>query len=181
MPEKLELEEFLEPTQPSPEVQREQPPQDDEAEGAQQPSQPQEAPQEKPKKERPSLVLPVLITLLLLVGVGEAAFWGWFGLASYQRDLAQQRYEQQLAALQEERQSQGITGGSALGPWRKIENGTVTWQREEPLADSSVGQAEESSASEEGEKRLSSLYVPFILYALAEDDEPQAREGLATT
>ena len=69
----------------------------------------------------------------------------------------------------EERLAKGITGGSAYGPWRKVENGTVTWQREELLADG--GSQEDGGPSpEKAPTRLSTLSVPIIPYVLAEQE-----------
>ena len=134
MVQNLELEEFLEeqPTQvdqtPEPaaeaQVSEEQVSEEQEEVSKQAPQVPEKP---KSKKNMLNLFLPVLTVLLLLVGVCEAAFWGWFGFTSYRQNLARQRYEQQLADLEEERLAKGITGGSAYGPWRKVENGTVTW------------------------------------------------------
>ncbi len=176
MVQNLELEEFLEeqPTQvdqtPEPaaeaQVSEEQVSEEQEEVSKQAPQVPEKP---KSKKNMLNLFLPVLTVLLLLVGVCEAAFWGWFGFTSYRQNLARQRYEQQLADLEEERLAKGITGGSAYGPWRKVENGTVTWQREELLADG--GSQEDGGPSpEKAPTRLSTLSVPIIPYVLAEQE-----------
>lgn len=141
--------------------------------GEQQPP-PQEPEQPKEKK---NILLPCLTVLLIVLGIGEAVFWGLYGLSSYQNARALKLYEQQQKALAEEREAQGITGGSAYGPRLKVENGVVAWQREEELPEWN-GQNFDGTAMtlDEGEKRMSTLSEPKIPYTLAQQEQPEAPE-----
>jgi len=142
--------------------------------------------EEKPKepKEKRDLLIPFLTILLILLGVGEAIFWGGFGLSSYRSSLAVKRYEAQQKALEEERVSQGVLGGSAYGPNLKVENGTVTWEREKWISPGS-GQTQQTDPIPRREDglRLSRLTVPRIPYILAqmEEDEPASEPTPSTT
>jgi len=140
------------------------------------PSEEPEKQEEKPKEKR-ELLIPFLTVLLILLGIGEAVFWGGFGLAAYQNKLAAEQYEAQQKALEEERASRGELGGSAYGPNLKVENGTVTWEREKWVSPegTQAGAEETAVPRREDGLRLSRLSVPRIPYALAqmEDDEPE--------
>lgn len=136
----------------------------------------EDAPQETPKaaKQR-DILLPVLTVLLILLGIGEAVFWGYFGFSAYARSLARERYEQQQKS--EEQSSKGV-GGSSYSPNLKVENGTVVWEREK-WRYSGSGQPANTSAGPRREDgmRLSRLSVVNIPYALAEmdtDGEPSS-------
>lgn len=139
-----------------------------------QPSQPEQAEQTPPKepKKKRELLVPLLSILLILIGIGEAAFWGYFGFSSYRSSLANERYEAQQKALEEERAAKGIVGGSAYGPNWKIENGTVTWEREKKVSAGAdlTGDADPVPRREDG-LRLSRISVVNIPYTLAEMDE----------
>lgn len=144
---------------------------------------PQEAPQELPPEsleETPedaqkeprqrNILLPVLTVLLILLGIGEAVFWGYFGLSAYSHSLARERYEQQQKALAEEQASKGIRGGSSYSPNLKVENGTVTWEREKWRYSGSSQPTNTSTPHREDGLRLSRLPVVRIPYTLAEMD-----------
>lgn len=137
---------------------------------------PEETPQEAPKASKQGgILLPVLTVLLILVGIGEAVFWGYFGLSTYAKSLARERYEQQQKALAEEQASKGVTGGSSYSPNLKVENGTVTWEREKwgySRSGQPAGTSANTSASPRREDglRLSRLSVINIPYTLAEMD-----------
>lgn len=130
--------------------------------------------------KRSSILLPVLTVLLILLGIGEAVFWGYFGFSAYVRSLERERYEQQLRVLEEERASRGTIGGSSYSPNLRVENGTVTWEREhwgytgsgQPANTSTVPRREDGL-------RLSRLPVVRIPYTLAEMDEDLPETGAA--
>lgn len=146
----------------------------------------QEKPEETPKDpNRRSILLPVLTILLVLVGIGEAIFWGYFGFSAYARSLARERYEQQQKALAEEQVSKGIKGGSSYSPNLKVENGTVTWEREKrEYAESSQPTSTSATPRREDGLRLARLPVFKIPYLLAEMDTdgelPSAQTGKTT-
>lgn len=148
------------------------------AQSPEQPAPPAAAAQkpEEQKKKREFLI-PLLTVLLILLGIGEAVFWGCFGFASYRNSLAQARYEQQQKSREEQRAAAGLLGGSAYGPNLKVENGTVTWEREKWISQgSSLTDPPKVNRREDG-LRLSWLSVPPIPYDLAEmaeDMEPPA-------
>ncbi|MCI8989218.1 MAG: hypothetical protein HFF59_00225 [Lawsonibacter sp.] len=124
-------------------------------------------------KQRRSILLPLLTILLILLGLGEAGFWGLFGLSAYQNSLARERYEAQQQALEEERAAGGAAGSSSFGPNFKVENGSVIWQREDVRLSSGTGTSGSSTPSQGNggeEKRLSSLSVPNVPYTLADMD-----------
>lgn len=133
---------------------------------------PENTPEEAPKDpNRRNLLLPVLTILLILVGIGEAIFWGYFGFSAYARSLARERYEQQQKALAEEQASKGIKGGSSYSPNLKVENGTVTWEREKwGYAESSQPANTSTTPRREDGLRLARLPVFTIPYLLAETD-----------
>lgn len=137
---------------------------------------PQESSEDTPEKapkdpNRSSILLPVLTVLLILIGIGEAIFWGYFGLSAYARSLARERYEQQQKVLAEEQASKGIRGGSSYSPNLRVENGTVTWEREERgYAGSSQPTSTSASPRREDGLRLARLPVFRIPYLLAEMD-----------
>lgn len=138
------------------------------------PEQNKQAPPEKPKKKL-ELLIPFLTLLLIVLGLSEAAFWGYYGFSSYRHSLALEQYEARQKALEEERAARGITGGSAYGPNLKVENGTVTWQREDWISAGSGGSMSPAGPvqvqpSQPEEKRLSGIYVPQIPYTLAETE-----------
>lgn len=145
-----------------------------------QPTEP-EAPQE-PKKKR-ELLLPFLTILLVVLGISEAAFWGYFGFSSYRNSLAVQRYEEEQRALEQERAANGIQGGSAYGPNLKVENGTVTWQREDWVSAGNALSSGTPTPPPVEEPRTSGLYVPGIPYTLADSgkDSGQTSKDSATT
>ena len=140
----------------------------------------QEQPAEPgPPKEKKSLLLPCLTVLLILLGLGEAVFWGLYGLSSYQNARALKLYEERQQAMAEEREAQGITGGSAYGPRLKVENGVVTWQREDELPEWNGQDIDGTAvALDKGEKRMSTLSVPKIPYTLAqmETEQPEGEQ-----
>lgn len=129
-----------------------------------------EEPEKKPKQS--NILLPLLTILLVLLGIGEAVFWGYFALSAYSNSLARERYEQQQKALAEEQASKGIRGGSSYSPNLKVENGTVTWEREK-WAYTGSGQPANTSAAvprREDGLRLSRLAVIRVPYLLAQMD-----------
>lgn len=130
---------------------------------------PEDMPQETPKaSQQRSILLPVLTVLLILLGIGEAVFWGYFGFSAYARSLARERYEQQQKA--EGQESKGL-GGSSYSPNLKVENGTVTWEREKWVYSGSGRPANTAAGSRrEDGMRLSGLPVVKIPYTLAEMD-----------
>ena len=124
----------------------------------------------EPPKERRSILLPVLTVLLILLGISEAVFWGYFGLSAYARSLARERYEQQQKAIEEEQA--GIFGGSSYSPNLKVENGTVIWERENRgYAGNSQAANTSTTPRREDGLRLSRLSVVRVPYTLAEMDE----------
>lgn len=129
----------------------------------------EDSPQKVPKapKQR-DILLPVLTVLLILVGIGEAVFWGYYGFSAYARSLARERYEQQQKA--EDQPTKGL-GGSSYSPNLKVENGTVIWEREK-WGYSGGGQPANTSTGPRREDgmRLSRLPAVKIHYALAEMD-----------
>lgn len=131
---------------------------------------PGNAPEKAPKDpNRRSLLLPVLTILLIVIGISEAIFWGYLGLSAYARSLARERYEQQQKALVEERASKGIAGGSSYSPNLKVENGTVTWEREKrEYAEGSQPANTSAVPRREDGLRLARLPVIKIPYLLAE-------------
>ena len=135
----------------------------------------EDVPQESSKDpKRRDILLPVLTVLLILIGIGEAVFWGYFGFSAYARSLARERYEEQQRVLEEERASRGL-GGSSYSPNLKVENGTVVWEREQ-WRYSGSGQAANTAAGPQREDgvRLSGLPVIKIPYTLAERDNSEA-------
>lgn len=137
------------------------------------PEAPSEEPQKKPER---NILIPVLTVLLVLLGIGEAAFWGYFALSAYSNSLARERYEQQQKTLSEEQASKGVRGGSSYSPNLKVENGTVTWEREKREYAGS-GQPANTSATaprREDGLRLSSLSVIRVPYLLAKMDTAEA-------
>ncbi len=170
MAEALELEELSEEQPETAEAHpagKEQPsPDASEPQDSPEAAEPSEA-TEKPK-EKKEILLPILTALLILTGIGEAVFWGYYGFSAHQNSLAVRRYEEQQKAREEERASLGITGGSTFGPSLKVENGTVTWRREEPASVPSSG-GTDVPRREDG-LRLSHYSVPKIYYTLADTD-----------
>lgn len=142
------------------------------------PEQPPEEPQ-KPKKES-NILIPVLTFLLVLLGISEAVFWGYFALSAYSSSLARERYEQQQKALVEEQASQGIRGGSSYSPNLKVENGVVTWERDKWEYAGSSQSANTSAAAPQREDglRLASVPVVKVPYRLAQRD---TEENLPST
>ena len=86
-------------------------------------SEPQDSPEaaepseatEKPK-EKKEILLPILTALLILTGIGEAVFWGYYGFSAHQNSLAVRRYEEQQKAREEERASLGSPGAAHSAP-----------------------------------------------------------------
>ena len=135
-------------------------------------------PPKLPKDRSPLLIF--LTILLVLVGLGEAGLWGCFGLGTYRNSLALRQYEAQQKAYQEERASKGVLGGSAYGPNLKVENGVVTWQREDKLSGAIRLPSQELGYPKDGgEKRLSRLSVFRVPYALADMEEETAQPPAA--
>ena len=133
----------------------------------------EETPQKTPEapKERRSILLPVLTVLLILLGISEAIFWGYFGFSTYARSLARERYEQQQKALEDEQASKGVTGGSSYSPNMKVENGSIIWQREKwEYAESGQPAKTFTTPRREDGLRLSRLSVVRVPYTLAEMD-----------
>lgn len=136
---------------------------------------PQESPEELPEEtqkesKKRDILIPVLTVLLVLLGIGEAVFWGYFALSAYSSSLARERYEQQQKALAEEQASKGIRGGSSYSPNLKVENGIVTWEREDRAYAGSSQPANTASATPRREDglRLASSPVIRVPYRLAE-------------
>ena len=150
----------------------------------QMPAAPEEAPQAVPEQqeaqEQPSeqkqpgqgnFLIPFLTVLLVMLGIGEAVFWGYFALSAYSQSLARERYEQQQRALMEEQTSKGIRGGSSLSPNLKVENGVVTWEREKwAYTGSSQPSNTSTGPRREDGLRLARLPVASIPYTLAKED-----------
>ena len=127
------------------------------------------APEEAPRQH--NILLPVLTVLLILLGIGEAVFWGYFGLSTYAHSLARERYEQQQKALAEDQASKGVKGGSSYSPNMKVENGTVTWEREKRgYADGGQPANTSTILRRADGLRLARLPVFRIPYLLAETD-----------
>lgn len=166
MAEALELEELTE-EQPAPDTPAEEQQTVETEEGTSESPDTSEPAEEK-KEPKKGFLLPVLTFLLILVGIGEAVFWGYYGFSAYRYNLAARRYEEQQQAMKEERISQGITGGSSFGPSLKVENGTVTWKREEPITGPAT-ERPDVPRREDG-LRLSRFSVPKIHYTLADTD-----------
>lgn len=137
------------------------------------PEQEEKKPPKAPKERNPFLTL--LTVLLVLAGVGELALWGYFGFASFQANRALRQYEAEQQAAAEERAAQGIVYGSAYGPSLKVENGQVTWRREEDenIDPTAGGASAETAASQGGggQTGQSRIYIPRIPYALAEQEK----------
>ena len=171
MAEVLQEEQLAEP-QTAPEEAPQETPQETPGELPQE----EERPEESKKTPKERNILPILTVLLVLVGIGEVVFWGYFGFSVYANSLARERYEQQQKALAEERA--GILGGSSYSPNLKVENGTVTWEREK-WTYSGSGQPSNTSATPRREDglRLSRLPVVKIPYTLAEMDETLPYSG----
>lgn len=133
---------------------------------------PESTPEESPKAPKQhNILLPVLTILLILVGIGEAVFWGYFGLSAYARSLERERYEQQQKVLEEEQASKGVKGGSSYSPNLRVENGTVTWEREKwGYAQSSQPTNTSTTLRRKDGLRLARLPVFSIPYLLAETD-----------
>lgn len=134
----------------------------------------QEAPEQPSEQKQPgqgNVLIPFLTVLLVLLGIGEAVFWGYFALSAYSQSLARERYEQQQRALMEEQTSKGIRGGSSLSPNLKVENGVVTWEREKWAYTWSSQSANTTSGPQrEDGLRLARLPVASIPYTLAKED-----------
>lgn len=140
-----------------------------------QPAEPAPERREPPKlpKERNPL-LTVLTILLVLVGVGELALWGYFGFSTFQANRALRQYEAEQEAAAEERASRGITAGSSYSARLKVENGQVTWRREDALP-AGGGTASGTTMSQDGggtqaDQSQSRISVPNIPYALAKPE-----------
>lgn len=82
-----------------------------------QPAEPEQKQRELPKvpKERNPL-LTILTLLLVVVGIGELALWGYFGFSTVQVNRARRQYEAEQKAAAEERASRGTAYASAYGP-----------------------------------------------------------------
>lgn len=137
----------------------------------------------KPPKEGNPL-LAFLTVLLILTGISEVGLWGLFGFNTYQSSRAQRQLEERQKALAEELAAVGALGSSTYGPSIRVENGTITWRREDEPSGSGSLSGENLSSRQEGQKQLSSLSVPIIPYTLAEMDKgaqpsPEGTSGTA--
>lgn len=153
---------------------------------------PENPPEEAQKKPGQSnILIPLLTILLVLLGIGEAVFWGYFALSAYSSSLARERYEQRQKALAEEQASKGIRGGSSYSPNLKVENGTVTWEREK-WGYAGSGQPANTSAStpHRGDglrlSRLAVIRVPYLLADMGTEEEfpsprPETGEAAPTS
>lgn len=95
---------------------------------------------EKPEKgalpQGDGPLLTILTILLVAVGIFELALGVFMGFGLYRGILAQRAYEAR-SKDDEPGQTEAVqTGASYAGPWLTIENGTVTWRREEGLGGS---------------------------------------------
>lgn len=101
-------------------------------------------------KESGNILMPLLTTLLAVVGIGELALGGYIGLSAYGGIQAQRAYEARLAETQTE---SGTTQGSATfsfsSPWRTIINGETVWEIEDETNNSSPP---EISGQDQGEE-----------------------------
>lgn len=141
---------------------------------------PEILPEETQKKPKSNILIPFLTILLVLLGISEAVFWGYFALSAYSSSLARERYEQQQKALAEEQASKGIRGGSSYSPNLKVENGTVTWEREKWTYTGSSQTANTSAAPQRDDglrrSRLAVVRVPYLLAQM--DTETDTEEKL---
>lgn len=152
-----------------------------------QPVEPAPAPERKeppklPKERNP--LLTVLTILLVLVGVGELALWGYFGFSTFRANRALRQYEAEQQAAAEERASRGLTAGSSYSARLKVENGQVTWRREDDLS-AGGGTTSGSAMSQNGggaqaDQSQSRISIPNIPYALAKP-EPEESPAVQPT
>ncbi len=140
----------------------------------------------KPEPKKPPKVpkdgnplLKILTILLILVGVGELALVGYYGFGVFQSNRAMRQYEAEQEALREEQLSRGTTAGSSFGPTLKVENGTVTWRREDDRPTGGTAAPSEGtpvSSQNDGEQQLARISVPIIPYLLADMGEDQEKQ-----
>ncbi len=107
-----------------------------------------------PKPPREAEPLRIFFTvLLILVGAAELALWGYLGFSVYQSIQTQRTNHTQQGVSQ--------TAGRAgyIGPGLMLENGAPV-------------DLPPTEDTQPAEKRLASLSVPVLPYALAEDDMP---------
>lgn len=150
-----------------------------------QPAEPEQKQRELPKvpKERNPL-LTILTLLLVVVGIGELALWGYFGFSTVQVNRARRQYEAEQKAAAEERASRGTAYASAYGPRLKVKNGQGTWRIEdEDRLPAGGGTTSGTTASQGGgaqtDPSVRRIYMPKIPYALAqqETDTPAPVQG----
>lgn len=127
-------------------------------------------------------LLPILTVLLVLVGLCEAALWGYFAFASFQANRALRQYEAEQSGQE---QAARAAGASAYGPRMKVENGQITWRLEDDIDPTAGGTA--APAQNGGGQAASSagrIAFPKIPYALAEPETaglPSVADGGSQT
>ena len=99
-----------------------------------------------PKKEFP--IISILAVLLVIIGIAELVFWSIAGFRVYLNGQEQKLWEEQQAAAlaQSQGEKTGLSGGAR------------------------VPQTQLSAPATSEEKRLSRLSVPWISYALADQE-----------
>lgn len=148
-------------------------------------AEPKPVPKEMPKvpKEKNPL-LTILTILLILVGAGELGLCGYYGFGVFQDFRAMRQYEAEQKAREEAQATRGTVVGSTFGPTLKVENGTVTWQREtDQLTGSSLSDqtqtaapSQSGSGGEDRQFRISVPNIPYLLADMGEDEETQPPE-----
>lgn len=117
-----ELEENLTTPEQAPEV-----PVEPQSEQPAEPAEPTE-----PPKERKSILLPLLTTLLVVVGIGEIALCGYIGLGAYGGAQVQRAYEAQVEAAQAQNNlNRDTAASSSSGASRTEANGDTAGLPEE--------------------------------------------------
>lgn len=132
-----------------------------------------------PKEGNP--LLTILTILLVLVGLGELGLWGYYGFGVFRDTRALRQYEEEQQALAEDRKSGGTAAGGSFGPTLKVENGSVTWRREEdrPIGGGgTLPQEEAASLAQGGDDgtrlaRISMPKIPYLLADMGEDTQAQ--------
>lgn len=116
--------------------------------------------QPAPKKKREWNFLPVLAVLLIVLGIGELAFWSFAGFSVYRHSQEQKQREEQTAivAIPGGRAQTSVSGSDRDGD----------------------GTAQTGTAASSGEKRMSTLSVPKIPYTLAEMEVPPGTDPSLT-
>lgn len=124
-------------------------------------------------------LLPILTVLLVLVGLGEAALWGYFAFASFRANRALRQYEAEQSGQE---QTVRTAGASAYGPRMKVENGQITWRLEEDEDIDPTAGGTASPAQNGGGQTASSggtIRFPEIRYALAQQETEAAPSSVA--